>query len=183
MIPRTDLTRPNRRTFLLGAGATVVGLMTATTRRAAALDGPITLPPIVTRLVTDMAGPGEYYFGDLWMDLPIVAESGWSVPATFRVNGDITERNYVRRIIAFAPENPEYIVADYFLGPRAGKAEISTRVRVARQQTMYAVALMSNGFRWATSVELNVTSGACVEEFQAFELREFLKVQRRRGLE
>ena len=75
-----------------------------------------------------------------------------------------------------------YIV-DYTLGPRSGKGEVSTRVRIAKTQTVYAVAMMADGTRWGTSVELQVTFGACVDEVLDFEMREFMKVQRLRGRE
>ena len=43
--------------------------------------------------------------------------------------------------------------------------------------------MMSDGTRWGTSVELQVTFGACVDEVLDFEMREFMKVQRLRGRE
>ena len=175
--------QPNRRTFLLGAGAGVVGMITAAARPAHALEGPLAFPPRVRGLVEDRIGKGEYYFGKLLMDLPIIAETGWSVPVTFRVDSPQVDADHVVRILAVAPLNPEGLVADYVMGPRGGKAEVSTRVRIAKTQTVYAVAMMSDGTRWGTSVELQVTFGACVDEHLDFEAREFLKVRRLRGLE
>jgi sulfur-oxidizing protein SoxY len=175
--------QPNRRTFLMGAGAGLVGVLTATAKPARALDGPLAFPTRVRALVEDRIGKGDYYFGKLLMDLPIIAESGFSVPVTFRVDTPQDATDHVQRILAVAPVNPEGMIADYVLGPRAGKAEVSTRVRIAKTQTVYAVAMMSDGMRWGTSVELQVTFGACVDEVQDFQEREFLKVQRLRGLE
>ena len=94
-----------------------------------------------------------------------------------------SESNYVTRLIGVAPLNPEGYIVDYMMGPRGGKGEVSTRVRIAKSQTVYAVAMMSDGTRWGTSVELQVTFGACVDEVLDFEMREFMKVQRLRGRE
>jgi sulfur-oxidizing protein SoxY len=174
---------PNRRTFLIGAGAGLVGVLTAKVKPAFALDGPLAFPSRVTGLVEDRIGKGDYYFGKLLMDLPIIAESGFSVPVTFRVDTPQDPTEYVTRIIAVAPVNPEGVIADYVLGPRGGKAEVSTRVRIAKTQTVYAVAMLNDGSRWGTSVELQVTFGACVDEVLDFQEREFMKIQRLRGNE
>lgn len=174
---------PNRRTFLVGAGASVVGMMTATVKAAPAKEGPLAFPTRVNLLLEDRIGKGEYYFGGLLMDLPIIAESGFSVPVTFRVDTPQDEADHVKRVIGVAPLNPEGYIVDYTLGPRSGKAEVSTRVRIAKTQTVYAVAMMADGTRWGTSVELQVTFGACVDEVLDFEMREFMKVQRLRGRE
>ncbi len=182
----TKFVMPSRRTFLMGAGAGVVGILTAKVKpvfAATAKEGPLAFPARVTSLIEDRMGKGEYYFGGLLMDLPIIAESGVSVPVTFRVDTPQNETEYVQRIVGVAPANPEGYIVDYTMGPRTGKAEVSTRVRIAKTQNVYAVALMSDGTRWGTAVELQVTMGACVDEHMEFEMREFLKVQRKRGLE
>ena len=173
---------PNRRTFLVGAGMGVVGMITAAPQQALA-DGPMAFPKRIVDILDQNVGPGDYHFGDLMMELPIIAESGFSVPVTLRVATKMTEDDHVKRILVFAPENPEATVADYIMGVRAGKAEVSSRIRMAKTQTVYAVALMADGRRWGTSVPLSVTFGACVEEVDAFHAAEFLKRQRVRGNE
>jgi sulfur-oxidizing protein SoxY len=179
----TKFAMPSRRTFLMGAGAGVVGAITATVKPVFAKEGPLAFPSRVNFLLEDRIGKGEYYFGNLLMDLPIIAESGFSVPVTFTVDTPQNESNYVTRLIGVAPLNPEGYIVDYMMGPRGGKGEVSTRVRIAKSQTVYAVAMMSDGTRWGTSVELQVTFGACVDEVLDFEMREFMKVQRLRGRE
>ena len=51
------------------------------------------------------------------------------------------------------------------LGPRAGKASISTRIRLADSQKIIAVAEMSDGSFWSDEAEVVVTLAACLEEF------------------
>jgi len=174
---------PNRRTLLVGAGLGIVGVVTAGAPKLVRADGEMAFPKRVVDILDQNVGPGKYYFGALLMDLPIIAESGFSVPITLRVESAMTEADHVRRLMVFAPENPEATIADYIMGPRAGKAEVSSRVRMAKSQTIYAVALMGDGRRWGTSVPLQVTYGACVEEVDNFHANEFLKRQRLRGLE
>ncbi|MSP20848.1 MAG: thiosulfate oxidation carrier protein SoxY [Alphaproteobacteria bacterium] len=174
---------PNRRTLLVSAGLGVVGAITAGTPKIARADGAITLPKRVVDILEQNVGKGEYFFGALWMELPIIAESGLSVPVTLQVETKMTEADHVRRMMVFAPDNPEATIADYIMGPRAGKAEISTRLRMGKTQTIYAIALMANGQRWATSVPLQVTYGACADEVDNFHAAEFLRRQRVRGLD
>jgi sulfur-oxidizing protein SoxY len=51
----------------------------------------------------------------------------------------------------------------FTLGPRAGKAEVSTRIRMATSQKLVAVARMSDGSCWIHSVDVVVALAACIE--------------------
>ena len=48
--------------------------------------------------------------------------------------------------------------------PRAGKAEIQTRVRLADTQTVIAICEMSDGSFWSDKVDVIITLGACLED-------------------
>ena len=50
------------------------------------------------------------------------------------------------------------------LGPRAGRASVSTRIRLADTQTVVAIAEMSDGSFWSDSADVIVTLAACVED-------------------
>jgi sulfur-oxidizing protein SoxY len=50
------------------------------------------------------------------------------------------------------------------LGPRAGRATLSTRVRLADTQTVTAIAQLSDGSFWSDTAEVVVTLSACLEE-------------------
>jgi sulfur-oxidizing protein SoxY len=49
------------------------------------------------------------------------------------------------------------------LGPRAGRAVISTRIRLADSQKVIAIAQMSDGSFWSEEIEVVVTLAACLE--------------------
>ncbi len=49
------------------------------------------------------------------------------------------------------------------LGSRAGKASISTRIRLADAQKVVAIAEMSDGTFYTESADVIVTLAACVE--------------------
>ena len=152
-----------RREFLrlAGAGAGAMALIQVIPRpaNAEAIEFPEKLHPILQQ---DLGGT-DMSAGRILLDMPFIAETGLSVPITFKIESPMTDDDHVTRIMGFAPGNPEPILADYLLGPRAGLAEVSSRIRLARTQTVFAAALMSDGTRWGTSFDIEVTLGACVE--------------------
>ena len=48
--------------------------------------------------------------------------------------------------------------------PQAGKAQVSTRIRLADSQKIVAIAKLSDGSFWSASVDVVVTLAACTEE-------------------
>ena len=59
--------------------------------------------------------------------------------------------------------NPQPDVATFTLGPRSGKADVSTRIRLATSQKLVAVAKMSDGTFWQQTADVIVTLAACIE--------------------
>jgi len=55
------------------------------------------------------------------------------------------------------------LVATYFLGPHSGRAEISTRIRLADIQEVVAAAELSDGSWWMGGAHVIVTELACLE--------------------
>ena len=102
--------------------------------------------------------------GGVTLRLPNIAETGNSVPLTVTVESPMTPDDHVLRLHVFVEGNPEPVAATYHLGVRAGKAEISTRMRLARSQTVLALAEMSDGSVRSGTASIVVTLGACVEE-------------------
>ena len=124
----------------------------------------IDVPEIIRPYLNDAFGRWQLQAGRMVLDMPVIAESGLSVPVSISVESPMTEGDHVQRIMAFAPGNPEHILSDYIIGPRVGIATVSTRLRIARSQTILAAALMSDGSRWGTTFVMTVTRGACVDD-------------------
>jgi sulfur-oxidizing protein SoxY len=70
----------------------------------------------------------------------------------------------VRAIHVFTERNPLPNVVSVFLGPRAGRARVATRVRLADTGTVLAIAQLSDGSYWSDSASVVVTLSACLEE-------------------
>ena len=75
----------------------------------------------------------------------------------------MTATDYVKAIHIFNEKNPQPNVIGIHLGPRAGKAKVSTRIRLADSQKVVAIAQMSDGSFWSESVDVIVTLAACLE--------------------
>jgi sulfur-oxidizing protein SoxY len=75
----------------------------------------------------------------------------------------MSEADHVKAIAIFNESNPQRDVANFYLGPRAGRATVATRIRLATSQNLVAVAKMNDGSCWSQTVDVLVTLAACVE--------------------
>ncbi|HEX7052678.1 MAG TPA: thiosulfate oxidation carrier protein SoxY [Burkholderiales bacterium] len=102
--------------------------------------------------------------GRVKLELPVLADNGNSVAMKVSVESPMTEADHVKLIRLISERNPERQMAVFHLGPRAGAAEISSRVRLAGSQTVTAIAEMSDGSQWMDTARVQVTLSACVDE-------------------
>jgi sulfur-oxidizing protein SoxY len=102
--------------------------------------------------------------GRVKLDLPPLIDNGNVVPLSVEVESPMTEAEHVKAIHVFTERNPQPYVVSAHLGPRAGRARIATRVRIADTGVVAAIAQMSDGSYWSGSVSVVVTLSACLEE-------------------
>lgn len=102
--------------------------------------------------------------GRVTLDLPPLIDNGNSVPLSVVVDSPMTPADHVRSIHVFTEKNPQPNVLSVQLGPRSGRAAISTRARIADSGAVIAIAQMSDGTFWSDSVQVVVTLSACLEE-------------------
>jgi sulfur-oxidizing protein SoxY len=98
------------------------------------------------------------------LDLPPLSENGNTVPLTVSVESPMTAADHVRAIHLFTEKNPQPDVATFRLGPRAGRARVSTRIRLADTGLVVAVCELSDGSFWSDRAAVVVTLAACLEE-------------------
>ena len=99
--------------------------------------------------------------GKLRLDLPEIAENGSAVPLTVEVRSPMTEADHVRAVHVLAEANPLPEVVTFRFTPAAGKAVAATRIRLARSQTVTALAELSDGSVHIARREVRVTVGGC----------------------
>jgi sulfur-oxidizing protein SoxY len=102
--------------------------------------------------------------GKVKLDIPPLIENGNSVPLSVRVDSPMTAADHVKTIHVFTEKNPQPNVIAAHLGPRAGRAMISVRARIADTGQVIAIAQMSDGSYWADSASPVVTLSACLED-------------------
>jgi sulfur-oxidizing protein SoxY len=101
--------------------------------------------------------------GRVKLELPALADSGFSVPMTVSVDSPMTDGEHVKTILVVADKNPQRDVCWFYLGPRAGKAEVSSRIRLNGTQRVVAIAQLSDGTFWSDARDIEVREAACTE--------------------
>ena len=150
----------SRREILKAAGAMAGGgvFLRIATRPALAT------PDTMQEAVRNAIGEATVKKGRVKLDLPPIVENGNSVPCTVAVESPMTATDHVKAIHIFNEKNPQPNVISIKLGPRAGRAAFTTRIRLADSQTVTAIAEMSDGSCWSDDVDVIVTLAACLEE-------------------
>jgi sulfur-oxidizing protein SoxY len=148
----------SRREILQAAAALAGGGVLLSIRPAAAT------PEMMKDAVRAVIGEAPVQKGKVKLDLPPLVENGNSVPCTVAVESPMTANDYVKAIHIFNEKNPQPNVISVKLGPRAGRAGFSTRIRLADSQTVTAIAELSDGSFWSDDIDVIVTLAACVEE-------------------
>ena len=143
-----------RRIFLLAAGGLALGagLKPGSARAQAMQDA-------VARVV----GVAKVREGKVKLTVPSLVENGNTVSLSVTVDSPMTEADHVKAIHIFNEKNPQPDVASFQLGPRAGRASVATRVRLADSQRLVAICQMSDGTFWSDSADVVVTLAACLE--------------------
>ena len=142
-----------RRAFLAAAGA------------AAAAPAALHATPVaMEEAVRKVTGGASAAKGKVKLDVPMLIENGNSVVLSVSVDSPMSEADHVSAIHVFARDNPLPNMVSVYLGPRAGRARFTTRVRVTTSQTLLAVARLSDGSFWSDSADVVVTLPACGED-------------------
>lgn len=101
--------------------------------------------------------------GRVGIELAPLIENGNSVYVKFWADSPMTMEDYVKAIHIVSEGNPLARVISCFFGPNAGKAMVSTRIRLAESQRVWAIAEFSDGSVWRTHADTVVTLSACTE--------------------
>lgn len=152
--PPADGRLDRRAALALAAGGTAVMILPSAA---------LAREPLRTVMRT-FAGGAPIRPGRVRLEVPPLVENGNAVGVTVRVDSPMSAADHVRRIAILNDKNPQPDVAVFHLGPRAGRAQVSTRIRLATSQTIAAVAELSDGSFWSAEANVIVTLAACIEE-------------------
>jgi sulfur-oxidizing protein SoxY len=148
----------NRRCFLIRTAgfAAGAGILSLSAARAT--------PQAMQDAIRKIVGEAALRPGKVTLDVPPLVENGNTVPLTVSVDSPMTAADHVRAIHIVNEKNPQPHVISVTLGPRAGRASLSARIKLADSQQVMALAEMSDGSFWSGSADVIVTLAACVED-------------------
>ena len=113
--------------------------------------------------IKKITGGASIREGKVTLVIPPLVENGNLVVLKVSVDSPMTANDYVKTIHVIAEGNPLPNIFTVYLSPRSGTANITTRVRLADSQRVWAIAQMNDGSFWQGSAETLVTLSACTE--------------------
>lgn len=142
-----------RRTFVLSAGA--ASGLTSLNAFGTVADA--------TRVIDKILGQQKAAVGRVTLSIPPLVENGNLVTMKVSVVSPMTQADHVKAIHIVAEGNPLPNVVSFYLSPRAGRAAITTRIRLSDSQRVRAIAQMSDGSFWQGEAATLVTLASCTE--------------------
>jgi sulfur-oxidizing protein SoxY len=149
--------RPSRREFLIGSVG--IGLASALPVESASAT-----PAMLEEAIRNVIGEANLQAGKITLEVSPLVENGNTVPVTIIADSPMSKADHVKAIHVFNEKNPQPHVISITLGPRAGKARIATRIKLADTQRIVGIAEMSDGSFWTGEANVIVTIAACVED-------------------
>ena len=150
-----DSDHTSRRTFLgLAGGAAVLVIVHPADAT----------PAMLQAAIRNVVGEANVRTGKVKLDIPPLVENGNTVPMTVSVASPMTADDYVRSIHVFNERNPQPNIGNFYLNPSSGRAQVSTRIRLADTQKVVAIARLSDDSFWQVAADIVVTLAACTEE-------------------
>ena len=119
--------------------------------------------PEAMETIAKIVGSNPVRDGRVKLVIPPLVESGNLVVLKLSIDSPMTVNDYVKAVHVIAEGNPLPNIFTAYFTPRSGRAELTTRVRLADSQRVWAVAQMSDGSFWQGSAETLVTLSACTE--------------------
>src|SRR4051812_37245907 len=143
-----DPSNHSRRQFLALSGAAAAAMVTSPPAEAT--------PAAMASAMRDVTGAAVVRAGRVKLDVPPLVENGNTVPLTVSVTSAMTAEDHVKSIHVFVEKNPQPNVGNFVLGARAGRAQVSTRIRLAGSQKIVAIAKLSDGLLWSARADVVV---------------------------
>jgi sulfur-oxidizing protein SoxY len=116
----------------------------------------------VEALVLAFARGAPLRDGGLTLDMDDSVDDGSSVSIALAAESPMTPADHVEAILIIAPENPLLTVAEFRFTPMSGRAFARTRIRLAKSQTVLALARSSTGAATLVRRHVEVVANGCV---------------------
>jgi sulfur-oxidizing protein SoxY len=144
----------SRRSFIVALGSvSIVPWLNAQATTSEAVE---TIKKIV--------GQADPRVGRVTLEIAPLVENGNLVPMTVSVESPMTSTDFVKAIHIISEKNPLPNIVSFNFGARAGRAQVSTRIRLLTSQRLWAIAEMNDGSFWQGHADTVVTLAACTED-------------------
>jgi sulfur-oxidizing protein SoxY len=151
----------SRRTIISGAVSASALMLVGFEVRAQAVS--LDYPDDLTAALRKYTNGAPWKEQKVTLDVAELVDNGNTVPVGVSVASAMTANDHVLGIAIFNEKNPYRDVALFTLSQECGKAEVSTRMRLATTQRLVAIAKMSDGSYCSKTVEVIVTLASCIE--------------------
>lgn len=119
--------------------------------------------PEAMEAIAKIIGSNTIRDGRVKLVIPPLVESGNLVVLKLSIESPMTANDYVKAVHVVSEANPSPNMFTAYFTPRSGRAELTTRVRLADSQRVWAIAQMSDGSFWQGYADTLVTLSACTE--------------------
>lgn len=113
------------------------------------------------KILTDIAGEPPRLSDRVVLRMPPSFSNGGGVPVTLSIDSAMTAADHVRQASLIAPNNPIVLAARFHFSVASGHATVSTRMRLAKPQYVFATAEMSDGAVLMTRTWVKVETDGC----------------------
>ena len=136
-------------------------MLLALGRHAAAQEAKGPVPSPYEQALDKILGDTKPAPGKMTLEIPEIAENGNTVPYAIAIDSPMTAADHVKAIHVLASQNPLPYVASFALTPLAGRAYVSSRMRLAKTQDVVVLAQLSSGKFIIGQRTVKVTIGGC----------------------
>jgi sulfur-oxidizing protein SoxY len=151
---------PSRREAVAFAGAAAAATLIAPHLATPAA----ATPDEMAREIGKVTSGKTVAIGRVSVAMPELTENGNSTSLTISVDSPMTAADHVKALHIFSEKNPVPYIARLGIGPHAGRAKVSTSIRVADSQKFTVIAEMSDGTFWSGQGQTEVTTPACIDD-------------------
>ncbi len=144
-----------RRAFITASGSALLVLTTQGVRAT---------PEAMQVEIRKLTGGAKIQTGRVTLDIPPLVENGNTISMSVLVDSLMSPKDHVKAILVFNEKKPQPHVITAHMGPRSGRATLSTRIRLADSQTITAIAEMGDGTFFSGKADVIVTIAACLED-------------------
>ncbi len=116
----------------------------------------------VAKILKDLFGDRPIRRGQVFLDMPVVAEDGRVVPVIIEAPElPMTADNYVKAVHLIVDHNPDPYLAAFDITPAMGKLSLQFRIKMKRTTWVRAIVETNTGEVWADYARVNVSLNGC----------------------